>query len=419
MNTTMNNNRVMYNLSNIPDFNNILNNSENINNKYINVINYTTKQNKNYKIIKYNKDLLSNDLADSYGLLRSVIVNSSGKVLCFSPPKSINTDEFIKKYPKRTDKIIAEEFVEGTMINVFFDNDDGANGEWKIATKNTVDGNVSFFKSSEKTFNAMFIETCDRINLKISNLNPSYCYSFVLQHPNNRIVLPIKKSNLYLVAVYQIQQHNNQVVVYEENMDVVTAYGFWNNSFIKFCDRYGFETYSELIEKYASPNTSYNIMGVIIKNVESGERCKIRNPIYEEIKHLRGNQSKLQYQYLYLRQLGKVNDFLKYYPEFRQELSIYRDQLHMFTNTLFQNYISCYIKKEKPLKDFSSQYRTHMFKIHEKYLNELREKQLFVTNTVVINYVNNLPPALLMYCLNYNMRKHNIDVVKLNNLTNI
>ena len=40
-----------------------------------------------------------------------------------------------------------------------------------------------------------------------------------------------------------------------------------------------------------------------------------------------------------------------------------------------------------------------MFKIHEIYLNELREKGLHVTNTVVINYVNKIPPRLMMFHL--------------------
>jgi hypothetical protein len=52
-----------------------------------------------------------------------------------------------------------------------------------------------------------------------------------------------------------------------------------------------------------------------------------------------------------------------------------------------------------------------MFNIHQRYLHELREKKLFVTNTVVIKYVNEMHPSLLMYCLNYQMRKRNVDTI--------
>jgi hypothetical protein len=402
---------ITYNLNENEEFQNILKGITD--NKYLKTINYTSKNNENYKIIQYNKDLLSNDLVDKYGLFRSVIINKENKVVCFSPPKSINTDEFIKKYsnPVENNNIIAEEFIEGTMINVFYDNNTSISGTWKIATKSTVDGNVKFFKSTSKTFNSMFQEVCDKINLNITHLNPSYCYSFVLQHPENRIVIPIKQCELYLVDVFRIENKYNNPSVVHEKMEQIKQYGFWSNSFVKFPKKYDFNTYSDLIDKYASPNTPYNILGVIIKNLETGERCKIRNPIYEEVKHLRGNQSKLQYQYLTLRHQGKVADFLKFYPEMRKELSMYRDQVHLFTNTLYQNYISCYIQKTKPLKEFSSQYRTHMFKIHEKYLNELRPQNKWISDSVVINYVNGLPPALLMYTLNYNIRKHNIDTI--------
>ena len=112
-----------------------------------------------------------------------------------------------------------------------------------------------------------------------------------------------------------------------------------------------------------------------------------------------------------MRKEGKVSDFLKFYPENKKEFSTFRDQIHLFTNTLFSNYISCYIKKEKPLLEFFEQYRTHMFNIHKIYTDELREKKLFVNNTVVIKYVNNLHPSLLMYCLNFQMRKRNVDTI--------
>ena len=158
-------------------------------------------------------------------------------------------------------------------------------------------------------------------------------------------------------------------------------------------------------------NTSYDIVGVVIHNKITGERIKIRNPVYEQVRNLRGNQPKLQYQYLSLRREGKVKDFLKFYPENKSNFSEFRDQVHLFTNTLYSNYVSCYIKKEKPLMEFSQQYRTHMFNIHQIYMNELREKKLFINNTVVQKYVNELHPSLLMYCLNFQMRKRNVDTI--------
>jgi hypothetical protein len=404
--------KITYNLSNVPGFLNYIKNSiiPDEFQKYYNVHEYSTKANEKYLIVKYNKEFLRADLISSYGLLRSVIF-SNNFIVSFSPPKSLSGENFITKFPNKTDNIIAEEFIEGTMVNVFFDPKYGANGCWQIATRNTVGAEVSFYKWSKMSFNQMFFDACINNNFNIQTLNPKYCYSFILQHPENRIVIPFKNPQLYLVAVYEIIQKDDSFCVVEENMSEVKRFGLWNLTGIKFPEKYEFSSYSELIEKYASANTSYNIMGVIIKNNETGERTKFRNPIYEEVRHLRGNQPKLQYQYLSLRHSGKLPDFLKYYPEMKSEMSKFREQVHMYTNNLYSNYIACYIKKTKQLKEFPENYRTNMFKLHEYYINELRPKKIYINNTEVIKYVNNLHPSLLMYCLNYNMRKRLIDTI--------
>ena len=406
---------VKYILSDIPTFNDIVKNDNSTSNILkLNKVECRTSNNTPYKVIRYDKNFLSCDLIPTYGLCRSIIINNNNKVVGFAPPKSIPSDEFIKKYNEQSDGIVAEEFVEGTMINVFWDDSIGLTGGWEIATRNTVGATSSFYKGARaKTFRDMFLEAAKEANLKFDNLIKTICYSFVLQHPENRIVVPFKKPQLYLVGTYRITNEENSVYVdvfdhqkANENLPFTVV-----GADIKLPETYTFDTYAELIEKYGSMNTSYDIVGVVLYNKLTGERTKIRNPVYEQVRNLRGNQPKLQYQYLCLRREGKVGDFLKFYPENKKDFSSFRDQIHLFTDTLFSNYVSCYIKKERPLKEFSDQFRTHMFNIHQKYLNELREKKHFITNTVVIKYVNELHPSLLMYCLNFQMRKRNVDTI--------
>jgi hypothetical protein len=406
------NNQIKYNLSTIPGFNDLIKTGQHIPDyeKYYTSQQYSNRENQNYTIVRYNKEFLRPDLINRYGFLRSVIIKEQ-KVLCFAPQKSLSPEKFMSQYPSKNENIIAEEFVEGTMINVFFDPTNGESGCWQIATRNTVGANVSFYKNSNMTFNQMFMEACIYNKLNIQCLNPRYCYSFVLQHPANRIVVPFKNSQLYLVGVYEIYQTDESIIVIEDNLSEIKNSGFFNSTGIIFPENYEFLTYTDLIDKFASGNTSYDVMGIIVKNVETGERTKFRNPIYEEIRNLRGNQPKLQYQYLCLRQSGKLSQYLKYYPETKNEMSNFRDQVHMFTENLHKNYISCYVKKTQQLGLYPSQYKTHMFKLHEHYINNLRPKGLYITNMEVINYVNKLHPSLLMYCLNYNMRKRIIDSI--------
>ena len=404
------------NLSELPDFNNLVNGSIS-ESKILKLqqIECRTSNKQKYSVIRYMKEYLCLDMIPTYGLCRSVILNSTNNVVGFAPPKSIPSDSFIKMYPEKSDHLVAQEFIEGTMINAFWDPSVGLTGSWEISTRNTVGATSSFFKgSNQKTFRTMFLEAMTAINLSLDSLNKDLCYSFVLQHPDNRIVVPFKNPDLYLVAVYHIKIVDGNWTALSYPMSDLKNYN-WGPAVIKFPQVYEWNTYTELIEKYASMNTSYSVMGVVVYNNLTCERMKIRNPVYEQVRSLRGNQPKLQYQYLSLRKEGKVADFLKFYPENKKEFSTFRDQVHLFTSTLFANYIACYVKKEKPLKEFSDQYRTHMFNIHKIFMDDLREKKMFVTNTTVINYVNNLHPSLLMYCLNFQMRKRNVDTIAADN----
>lgn len=400
-----------YNLSDIKEVNELIYNE---NSTDINILNkhlsHSSSNNQSYKVIRYNKDILNKKFIPTYGLCRSIIVNKNNKAISFSPPKSIPSEDFILNYNSLDDDIVAEEFIEGTMINVFWDPDCGLTGCWEISTRNAVGAETSFYKyANAKTFRTMFLESLTSCHLNLDDLHKEFCYSFVLQHPENRIVVPFFKPQLYLVAVYFIIQNPSIFVVHPCIMSKVKQEVLWKTTTIQFPQTYDFNSYSDLIEKYASMNTSYNILGVILHNLKTGERSKIRNPVYEQVRELKGNQPKLQYQYLVLRHEGRVNEYLTYYPESKKQFSQFRDQMHLFTKTLLSNYISCYIKKEKPFIDYPPQYRNHMFKLHQLFLNELREQKLFINSTFVIKYVNSLHPSQQMFSLNYPMRKRNID----------
>ena len=213
---------------------------------------------------------------------------------------------------------------------------------------------------------------------------------YVLQHPDNRIVIPFVEPRLFLVGVYSI--HNKfEVCAYDlpsgiASLPLVYGHGI---------------PYAELAEKYASMSTPYTCMGVVIYNKATGERTKLRNPVYEQVRKLRGNQPKLEYQYLCLRKEQKVDDFLKYYPESKKTCMDTRNRIHEFTVNLYKNYVSCYIKKEKPLIEYTKQYRTHMFQLHQYFLTVLKEQKKHIAKNNVIQYVNDLHPSLLMHSINY------------------
>ncbi len=409
-----------YSLNNITKLDTLLFDRENraelaktLNLKY-NVWKY---KNINYHILKYDKKYLKKEDVSSIGLLRSLIFKDDGTIVCFAPPKSFNSDNLVIE-PNMN--YVAEQFVEGTMMNAFYDTE---SNEWIISTRSSVGGEVSFFtdKGFDTTnkFIDMFNEVCEDIGLDWDELNKDYIYSFVMQHPRNRIVKPIVKMKLYLVEVYQIVENKTINIIPVTDTTVHCWFRFDNNT-VKL-PRSEFIKNDEDLELCKQIITTgyckYSRIGVIIKN-NLGQRYKFRNPAYEYVRRLRGNQPKLQFHYLTLRQMpiepnateSKVSEYLKYYPEHKELFNEFRNTIHHYTSNLFVNYISCYIKKEKELHQFPEKYRHHMYILNQNISAKemARTATEYITNKyVVIHYFNNLHPAQQMYVLNYDRRRPN------------
>jgi hypothetical protein len=366
---------------------------EKINNdEYIKLQNLSVIRKNDYAILKYNnKQFLSGGLEN----FRSVILYK-GRIVSFAPPKSVSLIN-MQKYPT-IKNMTMEEYVEGTMMNVFYNGTD-----WEMATRSVIGGYGKFYNTTSiKNFRTMFMEAMNTSTLEFDNLNKLYCYSFVFQHPDNRIVVKTTTPKLYLCAVYKIEGTIVEEINFRSDgtlCSIVNVPKIYSNKF-----RPKFESWSDVTDKFANKETtSYDIMGVVIKH--GGMRTKIRNPNYEFVRQLRGNQPKLQFQYYNLRRMGKVRDFLKFYPEYKREFSSFRTQIHTYTKNLHQYYLQCYVKKEKPLKEFPYEYRSHMYALHQIYLNELRIDKKFISLSKVIYYINNLASAQLMFTINYKLRR--------------
>ena len=155
------------------------------------------KQNELF-VLKYNKYGLNEENINSLGLFRSIVTDGSS-LLAFSPPKSINYESF--KHANKKEDCIAEQFVEGTMINCFY-----YKNEWMIATRWDIGANSSFNRDLNFTFRDMFKDAMKMCNLTFDMLDKKYSYSFVLQHPKNRIVVPFTTPHLFLIAKYEMTQ---------------------------------------------------------------------------------------------------------------------------------------------------------------------------------------------------------------------
>lgn len=375
------------------------------------------KLNTSYLVLNYSKDVLCYD-DSSNSIYRSVIFSFPEKeVLCYSPPKSIKYDSFIEKYPEINESIIVNEMIEGVMVNLFYDN---RIQNWQIATKKSIGGNYCHKQPGELetniTFIQMFLEAikCSstvkpfmtrlNANAVIELFPKQYCYSFVLQHPENKIVLQIKEPKIYLVGVYEFNE--NRVIEIPHNVYEEWPIFLNISDIIHFPRRFYETSYTDLFDRYCSKYTNHLNPGIMLKNVLTGDRAKILNPVYSNRrKSIRINPN-MHYQFLCLNRINKIDNFLKYYPVCKKIFKKFKNEYDGFITSIHRAYIMKYI--EKTHIGISDKYLMHVDRIHKQkylpYINATTKKK--IDKSIVVEYVEKMEPGELLYYLNYDNRQY-------------
>lgn len=412
----------------------------NKNNDVLKVHNITdSKKDKKYTHIRYKKENLekSNEPGTYYMNYKSIIMNKNDDVISYGIPRSVEYEFFIQE--NNIEDCIVEEFVEGTMITVFYDNSSDElfvpqlseiisekqdeNIGWNISTRGSIGAKNSFYKSddivSTKSFSKLFIDCAKESNLDLSKLDKNYCYNFVIKHTENRVVNVIKKNMLYLISVYKIENENNTTKIERINepfkLISFENANIYNPTLFEFDDIFDWDDISERLKFDNSPVNVFNydlqkqkvLMGYVIKNTKTGKHTKIRNPAYFYMRELRGNQPKLEHHYLALRKDKRIQEFLHVFPEYQESFNTFYNKIAHFTNELNKNYIELNITKKRVFAEVDYELRNHVNAIHYKYRKEMRDKGLTVQKDDVVQYVNNLHPSQLMFALNFKRRKIN------------
>jgi hypothetical protein len=353
----------------------------------------------NYRLIKYKKNKLNKDNIETLGLFRSVIVNDS-QIVSFAPPKSLSEEYFEDWVRTENNEYVAQPYIEGTMINLFWSSE---LDDWDIATRSNIGARCWYNMDTKITFRNMFLEAMINSDLEFDSFNKDFMYSFVLQHPKNKRVVPIKFAWLYLVNIYKLVDNYCIVSVTSDGGEDGDWHDFQNVKIPTYIpDMSSYKSFMKYMNDLVDAEQSYMYPGYVIKTHDMMRRLKVINPTYEYVKNIKGNTTKLQFRYYVLRQEGKVGEYLKYFPEHNKPFRKLRNDLHNYTSHLYAMYVSCYMLKEKELKLFPKRFRTHMFNMHQTYLSSLNNgPRMKITFKRVVEYVNKMDPALLMYCMNW------------------
>lgn len=278
------------------------------------------KQDDNLYIINIQKNKINTNPV--LNLCNGIILEkNTNKIVC-------NIFPIMKEYPDTYEytsfkDVVIEEAVDGTLIKLYY-----YNNEWIVATNRCINAKKAFWISNV-SFHDLFMEAVTACNLNFDSLNKTFCYAFILQHPQNRNVKQYTTPNIVYIYSYDLV---NNIQATDPNLSMISK-----------PIRYNFDSWEQILASLS--NLAYDIEGYVIYNANK-EITKIVNPKFKEIKDLKGNTPNLMYRSLVLYKYGKMDEFLKYYPEYSGHFKYITGFLYNLSEKIYILYTTRYIKKQ-------------------------------------------------------------------------
>lgn len=338
-----------------------------------------------YRILRYTKGV--SDLSIPHAKwMRSVIWDTQTNLpVCVAPPKAELGEPVTGVIP-----CVTEEFIDGMMINVFRTVE--APNELQIATRSQMGAGGKFY--SDKTFAELFEEALVAMNVTkddilkqmfgVGETFPASFASFVLQHPEHRVVSRCKSPHLWIVHSGVVSA-KGAVSINERCVE--WPYRFQIPSFNSI-----YPTKEALATQFESlcQEKGWFYQGIVVKDGK-GNRWRLRNPNYQYLRSLRGPEATSIDRFVRLRSESKVTEYLKHYTEDRQTFWDLEQLLRFKTHEVFQAYCDVHKARTKVLKDLDKAIQPCVFKLHSHYLEHLRPNSETVSMKHAVDLVNNLP----------------------------
>jgi hypothetical protein len=333
-------------------------------------------------IIRYNKEK-SDFSKEHVGYFRSVVWDDkTNRPVCVAPFRSVKSEEVD---PFGSDSpVVVEEFVDGTMINMFW-----YKHGWVLTTRSNLGANNSFYGS--RSYAELFWEAFRASNLTLDMLDKEQCYSWVLQHPEERIVVaaPYGIPRIRLVGLSQIRDDDGS---YEVSTTV-------NHSpeIVKFFpEQYPLHSFQECKDRVVAWGKRFGAswQGLVVKS--GVNRWKFRSQQYMEARALRGNQAKREYLWLEHWGKGTLFKYLNIYKEEEVLAMHVVANLKAETQAIYDTYMDVYFNRKYPLGQAPSKYRKFLWDLHQAKVGK------FFGNTV--KFVNGCETKRLLWLLHFDRR---------------
>lgn len=288
--------------------------------------------------------------------------------VCVAPVKAEKSGE----EPSASTDVLYSEFMDGSMINVYADSTQPKG--YQIASRTQITANSSFY--TKTTFADMFQQAVKQDRINLTDLAEGEFISCVLQHPENRVVVPVKKPHIWITQYGKIDA--------EGVVTVFTDPAAWPAKFQSHAPT------QYTLAQIKTLKDTYEQKGYVMQERNGSRRWRRLHDEYEAVRALRGAESDALLRFLRLRSDGKVKVYLSYYKEESQEFWGYEKTLRERSQQLGDFYTRVKKLKEMELRVVPFEFRQHVYALHGQYLKSLPTPKS-IDKPTIIEYVNQLP----------------------------
>lgn len=352
-------------------------------------------------VIRYEK---GQEVSEECGVWRSVVWDTAKNLpVCVAPARAK------EGLPPMGVKLSStEDFVDGFMVNAWL-----SGGDVQVATRTKVGGENTYY--SEKTFRELFEEAVAASPLKamdglraalagvledMSGSVSSFA-SFVVLHPEHRVVAKVASPKLYVVHT-GFSDEKGTVHIAERSVH-------WPEAFAKLqISSYPQRQFKEeedvkgFLESTATER-GWRWKGLVFKDGLGG-RWRMCSSTYLKLRQLRGSEATAMERFFRLRAQRKVVDYLKHYTEERDQFWQYETEMRARTADVLAAYTDVHKAHAVTFKQLPEAMRPAVFLLHSLWRDKLREKGFAVRlqNAItVVNGMRGFEKKRLMDCAPY------------------
>ena len=215
---------------------------------------------------------------------------------------------------------IVEPITDGAIIRVWWYQD-----QWNVSTIKCIDAHDANW-SNNRSFYDLFNEASRISELDYTRLNKNYCYTFVLRHPVNHMIIEYDAPSLVHLCTVDMQCPNFNYVNDDVGIPQVPSVEFET-----------FETFQETLKTPIEPQvlTIESNLGYILTHKTTKNKFKFETPSYTRARELKGNVPNIKYRIIDLIKEGSVEEFLSYFPQYQDDVKFVQKRLDGLVGDLY------------------------------------------------------------------------------------